>query len=119
MDHRGPQTGFAYGPPEGLCLDFANTRCWRGTATPTEELRGPGDLLRWCEKASVLDPNCLAGLVQRWAAHPSEAHAAHARAIMAREAIYRVFLAASRGSAPDATDLAALDDALRSVPGRS
>ena len=32
-------------PDADLCLNFANTRYWRGTATPTEELGTPDDLL--------------------------------------------------------------------------
>ena len=34
-------------PDDDLCLAFANTRYWRGSATPTEELNSPDDLLRW------------------------------------------------------------------------
>jgi len=30
-----------------LCLDFANTRYWRGQDTPTETLNTPADLAAW------------------------------------------------------------------------
>ena len=30
-----------------LCLDFANTRYWRGQAAPTETLHAPADLAAW------------------------------------------------------------------------
>ena len=42
------------GPPDDLCLAFVNTRYWRGTATPTEELRAPADLAAWCEGTAAL-----------------------------------------------------------------
>ena len=30
-----------------LCLEFVNTRFWRGQAEPTETLRAPEDLAGW------------------------------------------------------------------------
>ena len=30
-----------------LCLEFVNTRYWRGQATPTETLNQPEDLATW------------------------------------------------------------------------
>jgi hypothetical protein len=30
-----------------LCLDFANTRYWRGQEMPTETLNAPADLAAW------------------------------------------------------------------------
>jgi len=32
-------------PDADLCLNFANTRYWRGSATPTEDVRSLDDLL--------------------------------------------------------------------------
>ena len=29
-------------PDDDLCLGYANTRYWRGSATPTEDLHAPG-----------------------------------------------------------------------------
>jgi hypothetical protein len=34
-------------PRLDLCLDFANTRYYRGQAEPTETLNGPEDLAAW------------------------------------------------------------------------
>jgi predicted RNA-binding Zn ribbon-like protein len=38
-------------PAETLCLDFANTRFWRGAAAPAEGLNTPPDLLGWLTRA--------------------------------------------------------------------
>ena len=32
-----------------LCLDFVNTRYWRGQAAPTETLNAPADLAGWAK----------------------------------------------------------------------
>src|SRR5260370_15282012 len=40
-------------PRIDLCLDFANTIAWRGSA-PEESLHGFADLLEWCVKAGAL-----------------------------------------------------------------
>ena len=45
-----------------LCLNFANTRYWRGSETPTEELSAPDDLLRWVEKARTTAGGARAAL---------------------------------------------------------
>src|SRR5918999_1192988 len=55
------------GPADALCLDFANTRYWRGSPSPTEDLAGPDGLLAWCESAGGAgDAAALARA--RWAA---------------------------------------------------
>jgi predicted RNA-binding Zn ribbon-like protein len=107
--------GFGRGPPEDLCLGFANTRYWRGTDTPTEELLAPTDLLRWCA-ASGLDQGTLERISSRWAAEPAIANAALEQAIRLREAMYRAFAA---GGAADAADVATLNDSLGASVARS
>ncbi len=49
-------------PDDDLCLGYANTRYWRGSATPTEDLHTLDDLLRWAETTERLPP----ALVQRF-----------------------------------------------------
>jgi predicted RNA-binding Zn ribbon-like protein len=105
-------------PPDGLCLDFANTRYWRGTASPTEELQVPADLLRWCEARQMLDPETLRRLRAWWEGHPADAEAGFAGAIALREALYRIFAAVAAGALPASADLEALNAALRAAPGR-
>jgi predicted RNA-binding Zn ribbon-like protein len=84
-----------------LCVDFANTRFWRGSASPTERLATPEDLHVWCREAGLPDV--------AW----SEASLAEALAL--REAVYRLFAAA----APAAADLALLNRALAAAPART
>src|SRR5512146_1735103 len=73
-----------------LCLDFANTLAWRGSA-PSESLHGLPDLVRWCASSGGL----LAGAIDvnaNWAErHPARAATIFRGAIALREAIYRIF----------------------------
>jgi len=91
-------------PAADLCLNFANTRFWRGTATPTDELRGPDDLLRWTGSKRRLPPE--------------RAITMFAEAVGLREAIHRCFAATASGHAPDEADLAILNAALAETPAR-
>jgi predicted RNA-binding Zn ribbon-like protein len=97
-------------PDADLCLAFANTCYWRGTPTPTDELKDPSDLLRWAAKAERLPP----GLTQRLA----PAASLFDGALALRETIHRCFAATAFGLAPADTDLAALNAALASAPAR-
>jgi predicted RNA-binding Zn ribbon-like protein len=97
-------------PDADLCLAFADTCYWRGTATPTDELGEPEDLLRWAEKAARL-PTALVKRFDHSAAVLTEA-------IGLRETIHRCFAATAAGHEPDESDLAALNAALASAPAR-
>jgi predicted RNA-binding Zn ribbon-like protein len=97
-------------PDDDLCLAFANTRYWRGTATPTEELNTPDDLLAWAARSAHLP----AGMLRRFA-RPSGAFDA---AMALRETIHHCFAATAAGQAPTAADLAALNTALAEAPTR-
>ncbi len=99
------------GPPDDLCLAFVNTRFWRGSATPTEELHVPADLTAWCEGTGLWAPESL-GPVREAAA------ARFAEALALRETLWRVFSAASAGATPAASDLGALNAALATAPAR-
>jgi predicted RNA-binding Zn ribbon-like protein len=105
-------------PRRDLCLDFANTLAWRGSA-PSESLHGLPDLLRWCAASGSL----LAGAIEgsgTWAEqHPAEAAAIFRSAIAIRETTYRIFHAAASGGAPADDDLSALNRALKETPARS
>jgi predicted RNA-binding Zn ribbon-like protein len=100
----------APGPP-ALCLEFANTRCWRGLPNPKETLHRPADLLAWCRRAGLL------GASQRLGA--AAAASLFTEAISLRELIYRVFraLATKRAIAP--ADLSALNAAIAHAPART
>ena len=89
-----------------LCLEFANTRYWRGQPTPTETLNAPEDLAAW-----------VAGNVSNEARPLSRRE--FERALELRETIYRVFDATARSKAPSGIDLGALNRELASAPPRS
>jgi predicted RNA-binding Zn ribbon-like protein len=82
-----------------LCLDFANTRYWRGQATPTETLNAPADLAAWLKAAK---PPAVRDFEQ---------------ALALRETIYRLFDAQAEGK-PAPRDLDALNAALAQAPAR-
>jgi predicted RNA-binding Zn ribbon-like protein len=101
-----------------LCLDFANTRYWRGTETPTDDLRGIGHVVEWCKSAGVLSQTDAASARSWWEGRPDLAGAAFLEAIALREAIYAVFRAIADGKEPPADAMRALNDALARAPSR-
>jgi predicted RNA-binding Zn ribbon-like protein len=82
-----------------LCLDFANTRYWRGQAVPTETLNAPADLAAWTKAAKPISPKEFE------------------QAIALRETIYRLFDAQAQGKTA-LRDLEALNAALAHAPAR-
>jgi predicted RNA-binding Zn ribbon-like protein len=70
-----------------LCLEFANTRYWRGQATPTETLNAPTDLAAWLKTAKM------------------PAAKEFDLAIGLRETLYRLFDAQAQGKATPSRDL--------------
>src|SRR5579859_3038604 len=91
---------------EDLAIDFANTRFWRGSETPTEGLPDCPALFAWLAGA---------GLPRQLLAAPddeSEAAALFAQTIALREAIYRIFSEIAEGRPAAAADLSALNAAL-------
>ena len=94
-------------PDDDLCLAFADTRYWRGTATPTDDLRGPDELLRWVENVARVP-----------AALTADPTRVFAQALGVREAIYRCFAATAAGRPPTDADLAELNAALAEAPPR-
>jgi predicted RNA-binding Zn ribbon-like protein len=94
-------------PDADVCLAYANTRYWRGTATPTEELATLDDLLRWAAKAERLP----LALLRRFEC----ATGVFAAAIDLRETIHCCFAATASGRTPE---LAELNAALAGAPAR-
>lgn len=104
---------------EDLCLDFANTRYWRGRAAPTETLSGFADLLDWLDGRAGLSSSIVAA-ARDWAqTRPREAEHLFAAAIDLREAIYEIFAAAAVGATIAEGDLARFNDALATAPPRA
>lgn len=83
-----------------LCLDFANTRYWRGQAAPTETLNTPADLAAWAKAVKAPSSNEFE------------------TALGLRETIHRLFDAQAQGKTPAARDLEILNDALAAAPAR-
>lgn len=111
-------SGFARGPADGLCLDFANTKYWRGLPEPTEELRAPDDLLAWCERQGGVDKPAVMAARTRWEAGAAQAETALAASVALREAIYRVFAAIAMRERPKLADLVEINTALAASPTR-
>ncbi|RJL30906.1 CGNR zinc finger domain-containing protein [Bailinhaonella thermotolerans] len=84
-----------------LPLDFANTVSWHTGPEPYDHLRTPADLAEWAREAGIPAP--VGG----------EADLAEAREL--REALFRAFLAATRGEAVAPADLATLNAHLRTA----
>lgn len=101
---------------EDVCLDFANTLCWRGSAAPSESLKEFGDLVRWLARSAGVRPASAAAWSHR---NPREAEALFARAKAIREAIYSIFSAFAQGTPPRDRDMAVLARALAEAPQRA
>ena len=102
-----------------LCLEFVNTRYWRGSEPSTETLRAPEDLLAWCEANRAHLPETVATVAAHWRAHPLDAARALQQSVEIREAIHDAFAQVAGGRQPDATLLAPLNQALAQAPGRT
>ncbi|MGH7913486.1 MAG: CGNR zinc finger domain-containing protein [Candidatus Binataceae bacterium] len=100
-----------------LCLDFANTLTWRGSA-PSESLHGLPELLQWCASSGSLSASAVEGSVAWAERHPAQALTIFRGAIAIREAAYRIFHAAANGRAPADDDLSLLNRALKETPAR-
>jgi len=89
-----------------LCLEFVNTRYWRGQETPTETLNSAEDLGAWAASNVSKEARPLG-------------RREFERAIEARETIWRVFDTTARGKPPAAPDLEALNGLLAASPART
>ncbi|MDP3159335.1 MAG: CGNR zinc finger domain-containing protein [Reyranella sp.] len=90
-----------------LCLEFANTRYWRGQDAPTETLNAPEDLAAWTVANEGLKP-----------AKPP-ARREFERAIELRELVHRLFDAHAQAKAPVPRDVESLNAALSEAPART
>ena len=90
-----------------LCLEFANTRYWRGQEAPTETLNAPEDLAAWTAANEGL----------KLAKPPTRRE--FERAIEVRELIHRLFDAHALAKTPAARDVEALNEALSEAPART
>ena len=115
---RSEDARFVLAAGETLCLDYANTRYWRGSEAPTEALGAFGDLLDWLACSTGLPASIIAA-ARDWARHDAAgAQAAFDEAVETREAIYRIFAAVAEGEPVPEHELARLNQALAAAPAR-
>jgi predicted RNA-binding Zn ribbon-like protein len=104
---------------QDLCVDYANTRFWRGRPVASETLHTFADLLRWLEASAGMDAQPLRELAS-WARNePKAAMRFLGAALHLREALYRIFGALAGGTRPRGRDIAALQKALAAAPARN
>jgi predicted RNA-binding Zn ribbon-like protein len=106
-------------PQDGLCLGFANTRCWRGRAEPTETLSDFTALMDWCRADGLVAATRARAFEREMASGPDGGGVAFRKAVDLREAIFAVFAAIAAGAKPSHQDLARLDRALGLAPVRN
>jgi predicted RNA-binding Zn ribbon-like protein len=95
-----------------LCLGFANTMENRLTGHPVERLNSYGDLVAWAREHGILSAQEAEQLAQEAVRRPVEAASTLARAMVLREAIYRIFSAVAAERSPEASDMMTLNIAL-------
>lgn len=105
-------------------LDFANSEGAERNGPP-ERIGSYGDLVAWSLRAGVIDAELGARLGEAACARPGEADRVFGRAIVLREALYRIFAALAAGRTAAEADRDVLDRELaealprrRLVPAR-
>ena len=98
-----------------LCLDFINTVGGRvGPATVLrDKLANYRDLLEWSRLAGIANPTESRNLARLSASHQQHAEPILARAVVLREAVYRIFKSTIEGRRPRPADLEILSRELR------
>lgn len=92
-----------------LSLDFANTLDDRATDAPRESLNHYDDLLAWSRQAQTVTDAEARRLREQAEKHPGKAAGVLRRAIVLREALFRIFNAVAQGGLPEDADLALLN----------
>lgn len=116
--HSVAATAAIAAPAEGLCLDFVNTRYWRGSPVPTDELTGLQPLLGWLKGKSGVDERLLKSADAQSKAEPAKADELLREAITLREALHRLFAAAATDEPLPVADFIMMNGALAEAPAR-
>jgi predicted RNA-binding Zn ribbon-like protein len=95
-----------------LCLNFANTAEWHASDQPTEYLHNYSDLVRWAHHADLLTLDRAEHLIEESVRRSEEAAQILDRAIVLREAIYRIFSAVAAERSLEPGDLDVLNTTL-------
>jgi predicted RNA-binding Zn ribbon-like protein len=104
-------------PRRDLAIDFANTVAYRGS-TPDDTLHNLDDLFTWLVSAKALPEATIANLPRLIAAAHLDDVQLFNDAINLRETTYRLLHAVATHSAPPASDLQRLNQALAEAPRR-
>jgi predicted RNA-binding Zn ribbon-like protein len=112
MDEAGTSAGTLKLEGGRSSLDFANTADWHASDHPVEFLTSYSDLVAWSQHVGILTDHQAQRLLKKAARRPGDATAVLKRAVVLREAIYRIFSAISHGRPPQAADLATFNDEL-------
>ena len=104
-------------PRRDLCIDFANTRYWRGSE-PVETVHDFAETVRWCDTNAMLGREAAERALQWSEKHPCDAAAIYDDAIALRETIYRICFAMADGKTAETRDVAAMNAALDGAPER-
>ena len=103
---------------DDLCLNFANTLSWRGSASPQEMLHDLAGLLAWLKISAEVASGDALDVPAFADGSGSTATAVFTKAMTTREVIFRVFSAIAAGSKIRGSDFRALQDALANAPPR-
>ncbi len=95
-----------------LALDFVNTVGGMRGVRPREHLLAYPDLVEFARQTGGVDESAARRLLAEARRRPADAEAALAEAKALREALYRIFLARSRGETPPGDDVERLSRAL-------
>ena len=95
-----------------LCLDYVNTLDDRMGNPPHELLNSYTDLVSWSQKTHLLMDKQAEHLLEQARRHPADASDVFQRALVLREAIFRIFVAIADRTSPAEDDLALLNGAL-------
>lgn len=102
-----------------LCIDYANTRSWRGREKPVERLNGMADLLAWTARQGDESPR-LAEQAAHWSKeHPTAADRLFDEAIRLRETLYRSLAAVAQSRGVAEQDFLGLAQAIAQAPPRN
>jgi predicted RNA-binding Zn ribbon-like protein len=93
-------------------LEFTNTVNDHASAHPGETLFEYEHLLSWAKKVGLLRGEQVQILTRKASGQPDEAVAVLAKSLELREAIYRIFVAETKGKAPADADIAVLNSIL-------
>ena len=92
-----------------LCLAFANTADWHASHHPEEKLTSYNDLVSWAHGLGALTHPEAKHLVLEAKRRPGDGAATLQRAIVLREAIYRLFSSIAGRRQPETEDLKTLN----------